>query len=43
MINGTSAPAIDPVDKMNIINMEGGFKGQGQTIADVYDKIVRNN
>jgi len=43
MINGTSAPAIDPVDKMNIIKMEGWFKGQGQTIADVYDNIVRNN
>jgi hypothetical protein len=41
MIYGTSAPAIDPVDKMNIIKMDGGFKGNGQTIADVYDSIVR--
>jgi hypothetical protein len=43
MIYGSSAPAIDPVDKMNIINMEGGIKGNGQSIADIYDNIVRNN
>ena len=43
MINGTSSPAIDPVDKMNIIKMEGGIKGNGQTIADIYDNIVSNN
>lgn len=41
MIYGTSAPAIDPVDKMNIINMENGIKGDGKTIADVYDTIVK--
>jgi hypothetical protein len=37
---GTSAPAVDPVDKMNTITMQGGIKGNNQTIADFYDNIV---
>jgi hypothetical protein len=39
-INGTSALAEDPVDKMNRITLEGGIKAEGQTIADFYDKLV---
>lgn len=43
MINGSSVPAIDPVDKINIINMEGGIQGNNITIADFYDNLVNNN
>ncbi|VBB18034.1 hypothetical protein YASMINEVIRUS_497 [Yasminevirus sp. GU-2018] len=39
-INGTSAPAEDPVDRMNLITMQGGVKAQGQTIAEFYDKLL---
>lgn len=39
-INGTSALAVDPVDKMNMITIEGGVKANGQTIADYYDNLV---
>lgn len=39
-INGTSAPAEDPVDKMNNLTLQGGIKARGQTIADYYDNLV---
>nr|XP_047140270.1 probable protein phosphatase 2C 45 [Hydra vulgaris] len=39
-INGTSSPAIDPVDKMNLIAIQGGIKAQGQSIKDYYDKLL---
>jgi len=41
-VYGTSAPVEDPVDKMNQITMAGGIHATGQTIADVYDKLVSN-
>ena len=39
-INGTSSPAIDPVDRINLITLHEGIKARGQTIADVYDNII---
>ena len=39
-INGSSAPAEDPVDRMNLIYSHGGVNADGQTIADVYDKLL---
>lgn len=39
-INGTSAPIEDPVDRMNMIKLQGGIKAKGQTIADFYDNLV---
>lgn len=39
-VNGTSDSPDDPVDKMNEITLCGGIKGNGQTIADYYDKLV---
>ena len=39
-INGTSAPAVDPVDKVNEITQCGGIGATGQTIGDFYDNIV---
>ncbi len=41
-INGTSAPAIDPVDKMNLITLNGGIKANGESIAKFYDNLVKN-
>lgn len=39
-VYGTSAPAIDPVDRTNLITLQGGVRAQGQTIADLYDSLV---
>ena len=42
-IYGSSAPAEDPVDKMNEIALNGGMsniKGNGQKISEFYDNIV---
>lgn len=39
-INGTSSPTEDPVDRMNMIHINEGIKGNGSTIADYYDKLV---
>lgn len=39
-VNGTSAPAEDPVDRMNMIALQGGIKAEGQTIADFYDNLL---
>lgn len=39
-IYASSDPAIDVVDKMNIITMNEGIHSNEQTIADVYDKLV---
>jgi len=41
-VYGSSSPAIDPVDKINQITFQGGIKGSGQAIADVYDNLVGN-
>lgn len=42
-INGSSAPAEDPVDKFNIISLNEGIKANGQTVADFYDNIVNTS
>ena len=39
-IMNTSDPAVDPVDKMNMLTLAGGIKGTGIGIADVYDNLV---
>lgn len=39
-VYGTSAPAIDPVDRTNLITLQGGVRAQGQTIANLYDSLV---
>ena len=38
----SSAPVGDPVDKQNQIRLQGGFLGNNETIADVYDSMVNN-
>lgn len=40
-INGTSAPAEDPVDRMNMLNIQGGINAPQQTIAEFYDSLVK--
>lgn len=39
-IYASSDPAIDPVDKINMVTLNDGFKSNDMTIADVYDKLV---
>ena len=39
-IMGSSAPAEDPVDRLNKITLSGGIKSQGQTVASFYDDLV---
>jgi hypothetical protein len=40
-IYGTSASPEDPVDKMNLITLQGGIKGNGQTISSFYDSLLK--
>lgn len=42
-INGTSSPAIDPVDKVNQLTLHEGKYPCGQKIADFYDKLIDNH
>ena len=42
-IFGTSADPFDTVDRMNQITMQGGIQGDGQTIAQVYDRLTACN
>jgi hypothetical protein len=39
-IMGSSAPAEDPVDRMNKVILNGGIKAHGQTVASFYDNLV---
>lgn len=39
-IMGSSAPAEDPVDRVNNVLLNGGIKAKGQTIAEFYDNLV---
>jgi hypothetical protein len=39
-IYGTSSPAVDPVDRLNLITIQEGIKAEGQTIANLYDNII---
>lgn len=38
----SSNPVADPVDKENEIRLQGGYVGNGETIADVYDSMTHN-
>lgn len=42
-INGSSAPAIDPVDRVNQNRLSGGIKATGQTISNYYDNLIDPN
>lgn len=39
-IYGTSSPAIDAVDKINLVKGQGNIGGTGQTIASYYDSLL---
>lgn len=41
-INGSSNDYEDPVDKMNMINLQGGIQGNGMKISQYFDQLTSN-